>query len=332
MRKKITLLGVLLLLSIIIYLFTFVASQWELIMFNLSRPERMNQLFLVFENILNRRFFQVIALMIVAILVAVTTVSFQTITGSRILTPAVIGFDSMFVMIQTTLVFFFGTIPMLYQHPWINFIISFILMSGLSILLYMSVLRKNKNNIILLLLIGMVVTTLASNYVNLLQVLMNPETFQTVQSLTSVSVVNIDVSLIWIVIPILAVVLFVLIRKNKVYDVMLLGEDMSKNLGVDYHKETYINLIMISLAVSAATALVGPLSFLGLLAVNLSIEMFKEFKHKTLFLASSLLAAIFLIFGQSIIELIGFKTTVTTLIQLIGGIYIITLIVKEHRI
>lgn len=332
MRKKMILLGVLLLLSITIYLFTFLVSQWDLIMFNLSRPERMNQMFIVFKNILDRRFFQVIALVMVAILIAVTTVSFQTITGSRILTPAVIGFDSMFVMIQTTMVFFFGMIPAVYQNPWINFILSFTLMSGLSILLYMSILRKNKNNIILLLLIGMVISTLASNYVNLLQVLMNPETFQVVQSLTSVSVVNIDVTLIWIVLPILAVVLFVLIIKNKVYDVMLLGEDMSKNLGVEYHKETYINLIMISLAVSAATALVGPLSFLGLLAVNLSIEMFKEFKHKTLFLASSLLAAIFLIFGQSIIEIIGFTTTVTTLIQLIGGVYIILLIVKEHRV
>src|SRR5690606_35270060 len=157
---------------------------------------------------------------------AMTTVSFQTMTQSRILTPAVIGFDSLYLMIQTTLVFFFSGLQTIYQNPLINFFFSFVIMSGLTILIYMSVLRKNKNNIVLLLLIGLVISTLASNYVNLLQVIMNPESFQTVQSLTNVSVVNIDTELVWIVLPITGLVVWLLYQKHHIYDVMLLGEEM----------------------------------------------------------------------------------------------------------
>ncbi len=332
MRKKIVIFSLILLLSSIIYLFTFVVSQWNLIMYNLNDPVRFNLMLPSILQILLRRGIQIIALMMVGILTAMTTVSFQTMTQSRILTPAVIGFDSLYIMIQATLVFFFSGLQTIYQNPWINFFFSFIVMSGTTILIYMSVLRKNKNNIILLLLIGLVISTLASNYVNLLQVLMNPESFQTVQSLTNVSVVDIETNLVWIVLPIMGGVLFWLYKKHYVYDVMLLGEEMSINLGVNYNRESLINLVLISLAVSAATALVGPLSFLGLLAANLTKEIFKDYRHKWVYIFASFIAMITLILGQSLIELTGFKTTVTTLISLIGGIYMMILIIKEHRI
>src|SRR5690606_9423203 len=311
MRKKILIMIGLLILSILAYLFVFFIPTFESIMYNLSRPDRQHLVFSSIMNILGNRSVQLLALVMVATLTAFSTLTFQTLTKSRILTPSVIGFDSIFIMIQATLVFFFSGLPHLYLDPITNFILSFLFMSGISILIYMSVLRKHKNNIVFLLLIGLIVSTLASNYVNLLQVLMEPETFQTVQALTTVSVVNIEFSLVWISLPLVIFIIIYLFRKNYVYDVMLLGEDISKNLGVDYNKESIINLIFISLAVSITTALVGPLSFLGLIAVNISTEMFKDYKHKNLYIYSSLLATIVLIFGQAIIELTGFKSTVT---------------------
>jgi len=331
MRKKITILILILVLSMFAYLSVFLVSTWESLMYNLSRPDRQHLVWSGILNILGNRSVQLVALIMVSMLTASTTLTFQTLTKSRILTPAVIGFDSIFIMIQTTLVFFFSSVPNLYLDPILNFIISFLIMTSLSIFIYLSVLRKHRNNIVFLLLLGLIISTLASNYVNLLQVLMEPETFQTVQALTTVSVVNIEVSLVWLSIPLAILIMFFLFKKNHVYDVMLLGDEVSKNLGIDYNKESIKNLVLISLAVSLTTALVGPLSFLGLIAVNISIELFKDYKHKNLYIFGSLLAAIVLIFGQSIIELTGFHSTVTTLISFGGGVYMMILILKENR-
>ncbi len=332
MRKKISIFSLILLIACFVYLFTFFISQWDLIMYNLNDPIRANVMLPSILQVLSRRGIQIIALVIAGILTAMAAASFQTMTQSRILTPAVIGFDSLYIMIQTTLVFFFSSAQTIYQNAFINFFLSVIIMSGVTILIYISVLRKNKNNIVLLLLVGLIISTLASNYVNLLQVLMNPESFQTVQSLTSVSIVNIETNLVWLMLPLMVVIVWLLYMKCHIYDVMLLGEDMSLNLGVDYNRESLINLILISIAISTTTALVGPLSFLGLLAVNLTKEMFKDYRHQWVYVFSSFIAIITLVLGQSLIELTGFKTTITTLISFAGGVYMMILIFKEHRI
>ncbi len=331
MFKRYLLLAGLVVISIVLYMLVWIASQYDVIMFNLNDPDRAPLFWGVVQNILTRRSVQVLALAIAAILIAMTTLNFQTLTDNRILTPSLLGFDSIYVVIQTTLIFFFSMTSSWVMNSVLNFILSVVVMSGMTILLYMIVLRKHKNNILLLLLIGMIISTLAVNYASFLQILMDPTEFQTVASLTAVSVVNIETSLTLLSLPVVLLIIVLFYRKHRTYDVMALGEDYARNLGVMYHKETYVSLILISIATAITTALVGPLSFLGLIAVNISREMFKKHQHRTLFICSSLIAMTLLIFGQSVIELIGFQTTVTTFISLFGGIYVIYLIVKEHK-
>lgn len=340
MRKKITILAIISLLGILMYLFIWIVSQYKLVMLNLSDPARQSQFIKTSLVIIKNRGVQVIALLIASILISMSTLTFQTLTANKIVTPSLLGLDAIYVVIQTTLVFVITYFQKFINNPLMNllsdsmfnFILSVVVMSGFTILLYTFMLKKHKKNLLLLLLVGMVISTLAANYSTFLQILMDPEAFQTVASLTSVSVVNIDVSLTFISLP-LTVLLFILFyKKSNTYDVMSLGENHAKNLGVKYNDETYKSLILISVAISITTALVGPLSFLGLIAVNLSREAFKKYQHKIIFITSILISMIFLIFGQAVIELTGYKTTVTTIINLMGGLYMIKLIMKEHKI
>ncbi|MEJ7178145.1 iron chelate uptake ABC transporter family permease subunit, partial [Staphylococcus caprae] len=55
-------------------------------------------------------------------------------------------------------------------------------------------------------------------------------------------------------------------------DVLLLGRAQAINLGVSYETMTRLLLILVALLVSISTALVGPVTFLGLLTVNLAHE------------------------------------------------------------
>ncbi|WP_162146900.1 iron chelate uptake ABC transporter family permease subunit [Acholeplasma granularum] len=331
MRKKIIIWSILSILSIILYLFVWMISQYDLIIFSLNDPDRRQIFMQTILTIFQRRTIQIIGLLIAATLTATTTLTFQTLTKNRIITPNLLGFDSIYIVIQTTLVYFFS-ISKILQDPTLNFILSVVIMTGVTLLMYKLVLNKNKNNILLLLLVGMVISTLTSNYSSFLKILMDPQSFQTVESLTSVSVVNMDTTLIVIALPISLIISLIFYFKSRVYDVLALGESYAINLGINYSKETYLNLILISFGVSIVTALVGPLAFLGLIAVNIAKETYEKYHHKIIYFISILVSITVLIMGQAVVELLGFETLVTTIMSLFGGFYMIYLIIKEHKI
>lgn len=319
------------LISIMLYLSVWMVSQYDVIMFSLNDPDRAPLFIQMMLQIFQRRTIQVVALIIASVLIAVSTTVFQTLTQNRIITPSLLGFDSIFVVTQTTLVYFVSMSSFV-VNPVLNFLLTVTLMVGITLLMYQMILKQHKNNILLLLLIGMVISTLATNYASFLQILMNPTEFQTIMSLTSVSVVNIQTSLTLLVLPITIIIAIYFFSKTYVYDVMALGPTHALNLGINYAKQTHIDLIFISVAIAITTALVGPLSFLGLIAVNISKELYDKYHHKTIFILSIFIAIVVLLVGQTIVELIGFRTVVTTFISLFGGIYMIYLIIKEHKI
>ena len=118
----------------------------------------------------------------------------------------------------------------------------------------------------------------------------------------------------------------------KVLDVLSLGKEQAINLGVPYNKVVKRMLIVISILVSISTALVGPITFLGLLAVNLTYEYIRTYKHKYLIITSVFISIIALVGGQFIVErLLNFGTPLSVIINFTGGIYFIHLLLKESK-
>ena len=131
---------------------------------------------------LQRRSTRVVAMVVVAITMAITSLIFQTMTQNRILTPSVIGFDSTFVLSQTVIVFIFGSQTALISNPFYNFLLTASLMVIVSLLLYGFILRKGKNNLALLLLIGLVIRTFMSSLTSFLNRVIDPDDFLVVTS------------------------------------------------------------------------------------------------------------------------------------------------------
>ena len=113
---------------------------------------------------------------------------------------------------------------------------------------------------------------------------------------------------------------------------MSLGREQAINLGVDYDRVMKKMLIVIVLLTSVATALVGPITFLGLLVVNISRQLISSYKHSMLGIATILISVIALIGGQLLVEqLMDFGVSVSVIINFIGGIYFIYLVMKERN-
>ena len=287
---------------------------------------------LAFERIMARTIPALIGMTAAGGIIAVVSLAFQTITQSRILTPSMIGFDSVFIGTQTLLVFAFGSFTPFFTDPIANFFVTSGVMVIISMLMFGTILRKNKNNIIFLLMFGIVLSGIVSNGARYLQSLMNFYDFYQVQSATAVTVMNMNTDVINIAWPIIIIVAALMIVRHKTYDVMSLGAEQARGLGVSYNRELNYSLILISIGMSVATAMIGSLAFLGLLVVNASRELIKTHKHLPLFICSASVAILTLIMGSAIEQLLQGAIPLTTIINLVGCAYVFYLILKENRL
>ena len=316
--KKHNRLNIILFLTVIISIFLYIFT-WYLL-----GDKAITQS--AFNRIINRRSAHVIAMAVAAVLISISSLAFQTLTNNRLLTPSMIGFDSIFVATQTFLVFIFGSSSVVFSSSYFNFIISSVIMIVITLTLYGLILRKNKKQIFVLLLVGIVISTLVNSVTGFIQRIMNPDELDTVISSSMVSIGNINTNIIGLAVPLMIILIFLFYRNKRYYDTMSLGDDAAISLGVNYHVKTNETMVYIAFSMAIATALIGPITFLGLLAVNIARETFKTYKHKVLIVGSSLIAIITMVLGQLFVEQLKLGVPVTIVINLVGGAYMIYLI------
>ena len=284
-----------------------------------------------FDYALSRRIPKIIAMILVGISIGFSSLIFQTITNNRILTPSILGLDSLYVLLQTTLIFILGSTSGVVSGKNTNFVISIIVMILFSSLIYKFLFRKNSNNIFSLLLIGVICGTLFESLTTFMQVLIDPLEFQMIQDKMMASFNNINTEIL--LLSTIAIALCIVFSMDflKILDVMSLGREEAINLGVDYDKVVKKMLVVIVILTSVSTALVGPITFLGLLVVNIARQLVKTYKHSELGIATSFISIIALVGGQLVVErILNFGMTIGVIINFIGGIYFIYLVMKER--
>lgn len=275
---------------------------------------------------------RVATMLIVGTAIAVSTVIFQTITKNRILTPSIMGLDSVYLFIQTLIVFIVGTQSSLLTNGFINYVISMLALVAFTVLVFRYLFRLTGSHVFLLLLIGIILGTFFSSLSSFMQMLINPDDFLILQSSMFASFNAINESLIWITGAIVLLLLIIVLRDFHSLDVIALGRDHAINLGINYDRKVSQLLLIIAVLVSVSTALVGPIMFLGLLVVNLAHQIFKTFKHRYLLIGSTLISMITLLIGQMLTQYV-FKQAIeiSVIINLVGGVYFIILMLKESR-
>lgn len=273
---------------------------------------------------------KVFAIVFTAIAIAISSLIFQTVTDNRILTPSALGLDSLYMLIQSFIIYVLGSTSVFILNKNINFLITVGLMCLFSTILFRKLLKKENKNIMLLLLVGFVFGTLFQSLTSFMQMMIDPNEFMHIQGKMFASFNNVNTDILLIAAGIILIIIFYSSKFLKTWDVLSLGRDQAINLGVEYDKVIKIMLYMVSILVSVSTALVGPITFLGILVVNLSREFLNTFSHKELIIGSSLLSIIFLVGGQFLVERVfNFGTPISVIINFVGGSYFIYLLLKE---
>lgn len=285
-----------------------------------------------FGYALPKRAIKVLAMVLTGVTIAYATVVFQTITHNKILTPSIMGLDSLYMLLQTIVIFFLGSGHMIIVNKQVNFLLSVAVMIVFALLLYKFLFKKGNQPIYFLLLVGIIVGTFFSSISTFFQVLIDPNEFQIVQDRMFASFNNVNSDLVWLAIVIVALVMIYAWRFLKYLDVLSLGRDTAINLGVPYDSIVKQMLIIVAVFISISTALVGPITFFGLIVANLSYQFFKTYKHNILITGAILMSIIALVGGQWVVERVfTFSTTLSVIINFIGGVYFIYLLLKERK-
>ncbi|EJC3018735.1 iron chelate uptake ABC transporter family permease subunit [Campylobacter coli] len=284
------------------------------------------------EYALKNRFLQIAAIAIVAICIAVSTVIFQTLCNNKILTPAIIGLDSLYMLLQSALIFSLGSANLSVYKNDINFLITLACMVVFSLGLY-KILFSSDKSIYLIMLLGLIFGTLFSTLSSFFEILIDPDEFMVIQGRMFASFDNVafDVLALAYIVTLLSFVW--IFRYMKFLDPLSLGKDLSINLGINYQKISKHLMIIIAILTSISTALVGPITFLGLLVVNITYELFKSSKHSILLLACVLISILALLGGVFFVSRVfDYNTTISVIINFLGGIYFIYLVLKGNKL
>ncbi|MGR0184622.1 iron chelate uptake ABC transporter family permease subunit [Azospirillum aestuarii] len=277
---------------------------------------------------------KIAAMVLVGYTIAVSTVLFQTITNNRILTPSVMGFDHLYRLIQTGLVFQFGSGLVATLDPRLRFGVEVASMVVFSGLLYWWLFNgagrgDNRRSLHLLLLVGIVFGVLFRSVTNFLQRIIDPNAFLTVQDRLFANFNRVDVELLTVSALVVLAVSLAGWRWRRTFDVLALGRDAAVNLGVEHRRAVMAVLVMVSILVSVSTALVGPVTFFGLLVANLAYLVIRSHRHALILPAAVLIAVLTLVAGQLVLERVfGYNAALSIVIEFVGGLAFLFILVR----
>lgn len=312
-KQKLVVLGALAAILVLAYLLIDVGSHWD--------------------YVLPRRGKKIMAVLLTGSAIAFSTVVFQTIINNRILTPSIIGLDSLYLLFQTAVVFVAGSETLTMMNKQLHFIINVGLMVLFASLLYKILFQRENQNIYYLLLLGIICGTFFQNVSSFIQMLIDPNEFQVVQGRMFASLSNVNGDLLWIAGAGMVVAVLYFRPYIQYLDVLSLGREQAINLGVSYDRVVKQLLVLVAILTAIATALVGPITFLGLLVANIAYRLLKTHRHVYLIPGAILISIVALVGGQLVVERVfSFTTTLSVIINFLGGIVFIYLLLKESRL
>ena len=276
----------------------------------------------LFQYAMKIRTPKLIVMLITAFAIGGASIAFQSIINNTIVTPCLLGMNSLYTLIHTTVVFFAGSSSVIAASANLSFAVDVVLMGITATLIYSWIFKKTRHNVLYVLLVGTVLTSFFSSIQTTLTRVMDPNEYDSLLNTLVASFSNINSEIILFVLLLLGLIVFALRKELALLDVLTLGKEQAIRL-----------LLGVTLCIAVATAMVGPISFLGLIIANLSRQLLKTYRHSQLILGSALFGMIVLVGGQLIVEHVySYAVPVSVFITVGGGLYFLYLLLTRKKV
>ncbi len=286
-----------------------------------------------FWRIAQHRATDVTVMALVAVAQAVATVSFQTVTNNRIITPSIMGFESLYRVVQTSTVYLFGVAGIVAIQGIGQFAIQVAIMVALAVALYGWLLSGRYGNLQIMLLVGIVIGGGLGAIATFMQRLLTPSEFDVLAARLFGNVSNADPSYLPLAIPLVVAASALLWLRSRRLNLMALGPDAARSLGVDHRRELFIVLFLVAVLMATSTALVGPMTFLGFLVATLAYQFADTYDHRLIFPVAVLTAFTILAGAYFVMKNVFYaQGMVSILIELVGGTVFLIVILRKGRL
>ncbi len=284
-----------------------------------------------FGYVIPKRLLRLAAIAIGGVCVALSAIVFQTLSGNRILTPAVMGYEAVYLLWQALLLLLLGAQGQVLLGVGGNFIVSILLMLAYSWGLHRWLLQGNRADLYRPLLLGLVLTMVIGSFTQFVQLRIAPGEFAVFQGLSYASFNRARPESLMVAALALAAVCIAARKTLPLLDVMALGREQAISLGVDHARHTRRYLALIAILVAVSTSLIGPTAFMGIFVANTAYALAGKGQHRsTLALGCAVAIGIFIAAQLLVEHLFNYKTTVTILVNLVCGAYFLALTVRKR--
>ena len=191
----------------------------------------------------------------------------------------------------------------------------------------MAVSRRIKD-IMVILILGMMLGSAIGSTVEILQYLGSEAALKSFVVWTMGSLGDVTAVQMAVVAPLLVVGFALAVAAVKSLDMLLLGENYARTMGLDAGRARTVVFLSTVLLAGTVTAFCGPIGFVGLAVPHVARMMFAAADHRTLMPASALLGAAMLLVCDMVSKSLALPVNTVTALT---GIPIVVLVVVRNR-
>ncbi len=286
-----------------------------------------------FEFAVERRATMLGAMAVAAFAHGLGTVVFHTVTDNRLLTPSIVGFDSLYVLMQTVMVFVFGGSVIARTDGTPKVVAQTITMVLFATILYRWLFSGRLGSLLTMLLVGVVLGLAFDSLSTFLQRLLSPTEYDLLSVRLFGRLSGVNPGMLPLAFAVCAAVGTVLWRRRFRLDALLLGRDSATTIGVDHKRELTVMLILVALLIAFSTALAGPMTFFGFVVATMAYQVTGSYQHRYVLPMAFLLGMLTLVVGQFVMQHIFYAAGFLTVgIEFVGGLLFLAVVLRKGRL
>ncbi|OQQ36138.1 iron chelate uptake ABC transporter family permease subunit [Prescottella equi] len=286
-----------------------------------------------FWRVAELRATSLVVIAIVVICQAMATVAFQSATNNRIITPSIMGFEALYVAVQTASVFFLGAAGVVALQGVPQFALQLTIMVVFAMLLYGWLLSGKYGNMQVMLLVGIILGGGLGSVSAFMQRLLTPSEFDVLTAKLFGSISNAEVAYLPLAVPLCLAAAGALWWRARRLNLVAMGRDVTTNLGLDHRREVMIVLFLVSVLMAVSTALIGPMTFLGFLVATLAYQFAGTHDHRYIFPVAVLTGFVILTGAYFVLKNIFYaQGAVSIIIEAVGGATFLIVILRKGRL
>ena len=185
-------------------------------------------------------------------------------------------------------------------------------------------------DIMVILILGMMISSGVSAIVQILQYLSAEEALKSFVVWTMGSLGDVTATQLALLLPAVAAGAALGVAAIKSLNMLLLGENYARSMGLDLHRSRSIILLSTTLLAGTVTAFCGPIGFIGLAMPHVARVIFRNADHRSLMPAAALTGAASLLLCDMVAKLLALP--VNSITALLGIPVVVWVVVRNRNI